>query len=55
MLTSFVNIISIKDKMTETYINAYIKYTCVDKGGLKFILSDKGEEFFSASMAYIAD
>ena len=55
MLTSFVNIIPIKDKKTELVINAYIKYINADKGGSKFILSDNGKEFCSASMAYIAD
>ena len=54
MLTSFVNIISIEDKKTETVINAYIKYTCADKGVSKFILSDNGKEFSSASMVYNA-
>ena len=38
MLISFVSIIPIKDKKTETVINAYIKYTYADKGGSKFIL-----------------
>ena len=55
MLTSFVNIIHIKDKKTETVINAYIKYTYADKGGSKFIISDNGKEFSSASMAHITD
>ena len=56
MLTSFVNIIPIKDKKKpETVINAYIKYTYADKGRSKFILSDNGKELSSASMAYIAD
>ena len=55
MLTSFVNIIPLKDKKTEMVINADIKYIYVDKGGSKFILSDNGKEFYSASMAYIAD
>ena len=54
MLTLFVNIIPIKDKKTETVINAYIKYIYADKGGSKFILSNNGKEFCSASMAYIA-
>ena len=54
MLTS-LNIIPIKDKKTETVINAYIKYTYAGKGGSKFILSDSRKEFSSASMAYIAD
>ena len=55
MLTSFVNTIPIKDKKTETVINAYIKYIYTDKGRSQFILSDNGKEFSSASMAYIAD
>ena len=52
MLTSFVSIIPIKDKKTETVINTYIKYIYADKDGSKFILSDNGKEFFSASVAY---
>ena len=55
MLTSFVSIIPIKDKKTETVINAYIKYIYADKDRSKFILSDNGKEFSSASMANIAD
>ena len=55
ILTSFVNIIPIKDKKTEMVINVYVKYIYADKGGSKFILSDDGKEFSSASMAYIAD
>ena len=55
MLTSFVNIIPIKDKKTEMVIIAYIKYIYADKGKSKFILSDNGKEFSSASMAFIAD
>ena len=55
MLTSFVNIIPIKDKKTEMVINKYIKYIYADKGRSKFILSDNGKEFSSAPMAYIAD
>ena len=55
MLTLFVNIIPTKDKKTEMVINAYIRYTYADKGRSKFILSDNGKEFSSASMAYIAD
>ena len=55
MLTSFVSIIPIKDKKTETVINAYIRYIYADKGRQKFILSDNGKDFTSASMAYIAD
>ena len=35
-------------------LNAYIKYTYADKGRSKFVLSDNGKEFSSASMAYIA-
>ena len=55
MLTSFASIIPIKDKKTETVINGYIKYIFANKSGSKCILSDNGKEFFSASMAYIAD
>ena len=55
MLTSFVSIVPIKDKKTETMINAYIKYIYADKGGSQFILSYNGKEFLSASVAYIAD
>ena len=55
MLTSFVSIIPIKEKKTETMINAYIKYIYADKGGSKFILSDSRKEFLSASISYIAD
>ena len=54
-LTSFVNIIPIKDKKTEMVINVYIKYLYADKGRSKFILSKNVKEFSSASMAYIAD
>ena len=52
LLTSFANIIPSKDKKTKTVSNAHIKYTYVDKGGSKFILSDNGKEFSSASVAY---
>ena len=55
MLTSFVNIIPIKERKTEMVINAYIKYIYADIGGANFILSDNGKEFSSVSMAYIAD
>ena len=55
MLTTFISIVPIKDKKTETVINAYIKYINADKGRSQFILSDNGKEFSSASMAYIAD
>ena len=55
ILTLFVSIIPLKDKKTETVINAYIKYIYRDKGGSKFILSDNGKEFSSASMTYVAD
>ena len=51
MITSFVNIIPIKDKKTETVINAYIKYIYANEGRSKFMLSDNGEEFSSDSMA----
>ena len=55
MLTSFVSIAPIKDKKTETVINASIKYIHAYKGGFQFIISDNGKEFLSVSMAYIAD
>ena len=50
MLTSFVSLVPIKDKKTETMINAYIKYIYTDKGGLHCILSlsDNRKEFSSA-------
>ena len=43
MLTSFVNMVPIKDKKTETVINAYIRYMYVNKDGSQFILSDNGK------------
>ena len=55
MLTSFVSIILIKDKKTETMINAYIKYIYADKDRSQFILSDNGKQFSNALMAYITD
>ena len=55
MLTLFLSIIPIKDKKTESVINAYIKYIYENNGRSKFILSDNGKEFSCASMAYIAD
>ena len=55
MLTSFVSIVPIKAKKTETMINAYVKYIYSDKGRSQFILSDNKKEFSIASMAYIAD
>ena len=55
MLTLYVNIVPIKDKKTETVISAYTNYIYADKGKSKFIFSDNGREFSSASMAYIAD
>ena len=55
ILISFVSIVHIKDKKTETLLNAYIKYIYADKGRFQFILSCKRKEFSSASMAFIAD
>ena len=44
MLTSFVSIVPIiKDKRTETVIDAYIKYIYGDKGRSPFILSNNGK------------
>ena len=55
MLTSFVEAIPIEDKKTETIIKAYLKYMYADKGGSKFILTDRGGEFSSEVMSHIAD
>ena len=51
MLTSFVEAIPIEDKKTETVIKVYFKYVYGDKGGSKFILTDKGGEFPSEVMS----
>ena len=53
MLPSFVEVIPIEDKKTETVIKAYLKYVYADKGGSKFILTDRGSEFLSEAMSYI--
>ena len=42
-------------KKTETIIKAYLKYVYTDKGGSKFILTDRGGEFSSKAKSYIAD
>ena len=55
MLTSFVEVIPIEDKKTEMVIKAYLKYMYADKGESKFILADRGGEFLSEAMSYIAD
>ena len=55
MLMSFVEVIPIEDKGTETVIKAYLKYMYADKGRSKFILTDRGGEFSSEVMFYIAD
>ena len=55
MLTSFVEVIPIEDKQTETVIKAYMKYVYSDKGGSKFILTARVGEFPSEAMFYIAD
>ena len=41
--------------MTDTVIKAYLKYVYADKGGSKFVLTDRGSEFSSEAMSYIAD
>ena len=46
-VNSFVIIIPIKDKKTETVINAHIKYIYTDKGGSHFILYDNRKELSS--------
>ena len=55
MHTSFVEAISIQDKRTESVIKAYIKNVYTYKGGSKFILTDRGSEFSSEAMSYIAE
>ena len=55
VLTSFVEVILIEDKKTETVIKAYLKYMYADKGGSKFILTDRGGKFSSEAMSYIVD
>ena len=40
MLTSFLNITPIKDKITEMLIDACVKYIYADEVRSKFILSD---------------
>ena len=55
MLTLFVEVIPIDNKKTDTVIKTYIKYVYTDKGGSKFILTDRGSEFSSEAMSYIAD
>ena len=55
MLTSFVEVIPIEDKKTETVIKVYLKYVYADNGGSKFILTDRGSEFPSEAMPYTAD
>ena len=55
MLTSFVEVVPIEDKNTETVIKEYIKYMYTDKGGSKFISTDRSGEFSSEVMSYIAE
>ena len=55
MLTSFVEVILIEDKKTVTIIKAYLKHMFADKGRSKFVLTDRGSEFSSEVMSYIAD
>ena len=52
---SFVEVVPIEDKRTETVIKAYLKYVYTDRGGSKFILTDRGGEFSSEAMSYIVD
>ena len=52
---SFIEVILIEDKRTEAVMTAYLKYVYADKGGSKFILTDRGGEFSSEVMSYIAD
>ena len=55
LLTSFVEAIPIEDKKTETVIKAYIKYVYTNKGGSKFMTTDRCGEFLSEAMSYIAE
>ena len=55
MLTSFVEVVPIEDKKTETVIKAYIKYMYANKGGSKFILTDRGSKFSNEAMSYITE
>ena len=55
MLMSFVKVIPIEDRKIETLIKAYIKYVYIDKDGSQFILTDRGGEFSSEAMFYIAE
>ena len=55
MLTLFVEVILIEDKKTETVIKDYLKYVYADKGGSKFVITDRGSEFSSKVMSYIAE
>ena len=47
MFMSFVEVILIEDKKTETVKKAYLKYMYADKGASKFILTERGGEFSS--------
>ena len=55
MLTSFVEVILIEKKKNDTAIKDYLKFVYADKGGSKFILTDRVNEFSSEVMSYIAD
>ena len=55
MLMSFVEVIPIENRRTDIVTNAYLKYVYIDKGGSKFILTDRGSKFMSEAMSYIAD
>ena len=55
MLMLFVEVIPIEDKKAETVVKAYIKYVYTNKGGSISILADRGGEFSSEVMSYIAE
>ena len=55
MLMSFVEVIPIENKRTDTVIKAYLGYIYADKVGSKFILTDRDSKFSSEAMSYIAD
>ena len=55
MLMSYVEVILTEDKKTEMVIKVYLKYIYTDKGGWKFILTDRGGQLSAEVMSYIAD
>ena len=54
MCTNFIWIIPLKDKQTESVIQAYLQHIYAKFGGSKCILSDRGGEFTSSQMKELA-